>query len=475
MKSTGRLEKISNELAELKLVLAEAIEMLDQQSEVIESLEKENKELKDIIAKTRGVLPKKNSCNSNLPPSKDLPRPDRRRSLREKSSRNTGGQTGHKGFTLEFNKKPNQIIAVYIHSCKKCGAKLDTNKAFLNASRQQIELPPVFPFVKQYDTFSNTCACGCTNVAQFPAGIKSNVQYGPRVRSMINYLSIRQYIPYNRIQEMLADCFMLPISQGTIYNTLERTAQKSKGIFDSIKTYLEQSTWLGSDETGIYVNGKNWYYWVWQNKKASYIRATPSRRKDHIREFFKDGFPSAILSSDQYAAQLSTPAKGHQICYPHLYRRIAFVQQIQPSNWLQRIKKILKKAEKLKKQNAQRKRTDRHASQLEQQLNQLLLVQLNKKKQKESVTLQKSLIKHRHAIFTFLYHKEVPPDNNSSEQAIRNAKVKMKISGFFKSQQQTYAQLRSIIDTLIKNNKPILHSLQKIEQDNNFNLGLLLT
>jgi hypothetical protein len=35
--------------------------------------------------------------------------------------------------------------------------------------------------------------------------------------------------------------------------------------------------------------------------------------------------------------------------------------------------------------------------------------------------------------------------------------------------------LRSIIDTLIKNNKPILHSLQKIEQDNNFNLGLLLT
>ena len=123
----------------------------------------------------------------------------------------------------------------------------------------------------------------------------------------------------------------------------------------------------------------------------------------------------------------------------------------------------------------QRKRSDGIASHLEDQLNQLLIVQLKKNKQKESLTFQKSLIKHRHAIFTFLYHGEVPADNNSSEQAIRNAKVKMKISGFFKSQQHTYAQLRSIIDTLIKNKKPILLSLQKIEQDDNFNLGLLLT
>ena len=473
MNSHREIELLSNKLNEVELVLAEAIKMLDQQSELIELLEKENKELKDIISKTRGELPKKDSSNSNLPPSKDLPRPDRRRSLREKSSRKPGGQPGHKGYTLDFSQTPDKRIAIHVNSCKKCGAKLDENKAVLNASRQQVELPPIYPFVKQFDTFSNICGCGCTNVARFPAGINSNVQYGPRLRSLINYLSIRQYLPYNRIEEMLADCFMIPISQGTIYNTLERTAQKTKGIFDSIKSYLQQSSWLGSDETGIYVNGKNWYNWVWQNKKATYIRATPSRRKDHIRQYFKEGFPSAILSSDQYAAQLSTPAKGHQICYPHLYRRIAFVQQIEPSLWLQRIKKLLKNAEKLKKQNPQRKRTDSHASRLEAQLNQLLLVTLNKQKQKESVKFQKSLIKHRHAIFTFLYHREVPPDNNSSEQAIRNAKVKMKISGFFKSQQQTYAQLRSIIDTIIKNNKPVLYSLQKIEQDNNFNLGLI--
>jgi len=342
----------------------------------------------------------------------------------------------------------------------------------LKASRQQIDLPPILPVVKQFDIYSNTCSCGCKNQAQFPYGVRASVQYGPQIRALINYFSVRQFIPYQRMQELFRDCFNLKISQGTFYNALERTVKNTNGIFETIKAYLQQAKWLGSDETGIYVNGKNWFNWVWQNKNATYIKATPTKRKDHIREFFYHGFPQAILSSDQYAAQLSTPAKGHQICYPHLYRRIVFLQDAEPSFWLADIKQVLKSAEKLKKKNPQRKRYDPSAKKLEDRLNQLLLLKLDPKKQKETFTFQKSLVKHRHAIFTFLYYKEVPPDNNSSEQAIRNAKVKMKISGFFKSQQNTYAQIRSIIDTLIKNDKPILNTLIDIENGKNICLGI---
>ena len=61
----------------------------------------------------------------------------------------------------------------------------------------------------------------------------------------------------------------------------------------------------------------------------------------------------------------------------------------------------------------------------------------------------------------FLYHQNVPPDNNASERAVRNIKVKQKISGQFKSQKgaERFAIIRSIIDTLTKNNLNVLGAL----------------
>jgi len=67
-------------------------------------------------------------------------------------------------------------------------------------------------------------------------------------------------------------------------------------------------------------------------------------------------------------------------------------------------------------------------------------------------SMQKQMKKVADKLFTFLYYEDVPSDNNSSERAIRNAKVKQKVSGMFKTQRgmQIFAILRSIIDTGIK-------------------------
>ena len=53
----------------------------------------------------------------------------------------------------------------------------------------------------------------------------------------------------------------------------------------------------------------------------------------------------------------------------------------------------------------------------------------------------------------FLRNELVPPDNNGSERAIRNFKVKQKVSGFFKTDNgaANYAILRSVCDIAIKN------------------------
>jgi transposase len=48
-----------------------------------------------------------------------------------------------------------------------------------------------------------------------------------------------------------------------------------------------------------------------------------------------------------------------------------------------------------------------------------------------------------------------PPDNNASESAIRNVKVKQKVFGQFKieNKAQFYAVIRSVTDTCIKTEK----------------------
>ncbi|HIP41726.1 MAG TPA: hypothetical protein EYG90_04325 [Campylobacterales bacterium] len=58
----------------------------------------------------------------------------------------------------------------------------------------------------------------------------------------------------------------------------------------------------------------------------------------------------------------------------------------------------------------------------------------------------------------------MPPDNNGSERAIRNVKVKLKVSGQFKSFQgaKDYASLRSIIDTSRKRGFNEFNSLIRV-------------
>ena len=99
-------------------------------------------------------------------------------------------------------------------------------------------------------------------------------------------------------------------------------------------------------------------------------------------------------------------------------------------------------------------------SRLEKWLDILLNYQLPPNK-KELVSFQKRLIKYRQYIFTFLYRSEVPPDNNASERAIRNIKVKQKVSGQFRSENGAsyFAILRSITDTAIKNGQKVLGAL----------------
>lgn len=72
------------------------------------------------------------------------------------------------------------------------------------------------------------------------------------------------------------------------------------------------------------------------------------------------------------------------------------------------------------------------------------------------------MIKYRNYLFPFLYDLQIPPDNHGSQKAIRNIKVKQKISEQFKPGQHDFCVLRSVIDTLIKRKPDVFTYLSQI-------------
>lgn len=79
------------------------------------------------------------------------------------------------------------------------------------------------------------------------------------------------------------------------------------------------------------------------------------------------------------------------------------------------------------------------------------------------------MVKRKDSVFQFLYYHDVPFDNNASERAVRNIKVKQKVSGSFRSERgaEIFSIIRSVIDTWIKRGVNIFDALICITQKNN--------
>ena len=192
---------------------------------------------------------------------------------------------------------------------------------------------------------------------------------------------------------------------------------------------------VGSDETGGRLNGKR--IWAWQNERFTWLRGTDNRGYKTIEESFPKGFTSAVLVHDCWRSHFQTDVQTHQLCTAHLLRELNYLEERYNHRWPVRFRQFIIDGLELKKKmdpgdyyQPLQKRTD-----LEKRLTKLLASRIDQK-HKELVSFQKRMMKYKDFILTFLYHPKVPPDNNGSERAIRNVKVKQKFSGQFKSQSE---------------------------------------
>lgn len=419
----------------------------------VEELEQQVLELKS----------RKDSTNSSIPPSQDYGKAHKNKSLRKKSGRSRGGQNGHKGHTLKITQSPDEVIDYVPEFCQQCGENLETLPGINTECRQVVDIPAVEPTYTEHRAYSKTCRCGYVTKSSFPSNIKAPIQYGSGVESMAAYFSVRQYLPYKRMKECFRDLFGLGISESCLVNAVRRMAQKSQPIYNRIKQNISHSPVVGADETGAKVNGKKAWFWTWQDPSNTFITVDLTRGFKHIKQVFPNGLTNSILVSDCWAAQLKTPTAGHQLCIAHLQRELNFFVELYNDQWSKNLKKLLLLAQKLKSEMSDYKKEHPERDKLESQLEKLLSYDIEKQPVKIK-PFQKRLIKNKKYLLPFLYHQKVPADNNASERAIRNIKVKQKISGqFFNlSNAMDFAIIRSVLDTTIKNGANVFNSLKLV-------------
>jgi transposase len=408
----------------------------------------------------------KDSTNSSKPPSTDF-QTKRTQSLRQKSNKKSGGQKGHNGITRMQTATPDSIETCRPEHCDNCGENLTDNPSIITGKRQEADIPPIQVQITEYQQETVTCNhCGHNTKGTFPKHITAPFQIGENLKATIVYLNIAHHIPFDRCTKLIDDLLSVRLSEGTIDSTLSQAHEKARELLTEILKGIKKGKWVGSDETGTRVGGKKWWQWVWQNRNGSYYVIEPGRGYAIVEKHFGEDFLGTLVA-DCWSAQNNTRARSHQHCHPHYLRDLQFCIETEGSKWAYEAFHFLLASERARDviwndafDETLRKTIITSYEERLQELTERSIVG------KDSRRIQKRMRKHHEKILHFMHDPDIPFHNNSSEQAIRNAKLHKKISGGFRSEYgaRRHAALLSVIETCKKRNMDILGSLKLMFQ-----------
>lgn len=407
----------------------------------------------------------KNSSNSSKPPSFDVGSPKRNQSLREPSGRSSGGQIGHAGNTRIQVEHPDTIVVCRPNACDSCGTPLAYVPGLLWEKRQVADIPEIQMSVTEYQKESVACpGCGARSTGVFPEHVSASFQFGNHFQSLIVYLNIVHHIPFERLTLLVNDLLHINPSEGTIDAILSRAEWHGTPLQKEILGIVKQGSWAGGDETGIRVEKETWWLWTWQHTFATLYIAHQSRGYEVVKEHFGEDYAGTLVH-DCWSAQNNTRAGHHQLCHAHLLRDLNFCLETDKSRWAYELKRLLQSSERAQgriwAEGFNPAIRIRVIAAYERQLLALVTQSITGR---ETKRIQKRIKKHQDSIFHFLTQPDIPFHNNSSEQAIRNAKVKKKVSGCFRSDHgaRRHALLLSIVETCKKQSMGVFTSLQSL-------------
>ena len=451
--------------------------LIDELRREIAALKQENAEL----GRRLGL----DSSNSSKPPSSDglgkktRAKKNRNQSLRGKSGKKSGGQKGHQGNTLRQSETPDKIEHHTVCVCQHCQTKLAASNVIDVEKRQVFDIPePKLEITEHQADISQCPACGKTTKALFPDGVKAPAQYGPRIKAAALYFNVQQLIPEDRTADIMTDLFGAPtLCPASITAWADKKAKAFEPVIAAIKAQLKAKPVRHLDETGFRIGGKTqWLHTVSSTTLTCYVT---SEKRGDIPMFLQEGNGCVIVHDHFKPYYKRFDSLDHALCNAHHLRELKALMEHDTEPWAFEMYELLRVMNALVGQ-AQAKIMSGLPPPLLVGIRDLYdcLVDIGlrfhralpplakikrggRKKRRPGHNLLRRLRDFKADVLRFVENFSVPFTNNLAEQDIRMMKLRMKISGGFRSTKgaQVFATLRSIISTARKQGWNILDTL----------------
>lgn len=419
-----------------------------------------------------------NSNNSSKPPSSDGYTKPNPRSLRKKSGRSSGGQTGHPGSTLSAVEKPDFVVIHTLTRCPcGCGSSLHHQPVLRYESRQVFDLPPQQLIVTEHRSEVKQCPRSGHEVsAAFPIGVSAPTQYGQRFNAWLVYLRTGQLIPLDRVCQITADLFGQCISEGTVQSAVNTTYDALDSFDRKVADILTQAPIAHADETGLRVAGKLHWLHVVSTRFLTWYGIHAKRGGKAIKDFALLPKFAGRLIHDCLQGYFQLDC-AHGICNAHILRELIFIHDVLQQSWAGNMKNLLLRMHR--SVIAQKNRDGPYAAvQLVAWIAKYHAVlrrgfahnpvrhssrprRRGRPMRSKALNLLLRLKTHERSVLAFLHDSRVPFTNNQAEQDIRMVKVQQKISGSFRTflGAQRFARIRAYLSTVRKNDRNVFSEI----------------
>jgi transposase len=444
--------------------------LFDALQNAVETLERRVSHLEAILAK--------DSHNSSKPPSSNgFKRPPK--SLRDKSDKKVGGQQGHKGTTMRQIEKPDHTIIYRRRGTCSCGRCLDTASVIGTAKRQVFDLPKIQVEVTEYQLQTTICECGKIHTSDFPNGVTAPVQYGSGLKALATYFLTQQLLPVQRTQQIFKDIFSVDLSPATLQSYTVNCYEGLETTEKITQDRIVESPVAHADETGCDVNKKLWWIHSLSNLMYTWYFCEEYRGRDATTVAGVISRFGGRLVHDGWKSYLHYVCK-HALCNAHHLRELIFIDEHLKEPWALKMKKHLLEIKETVEEawNHGKDRLPDDILQRFRRRYQLIIRQgyaiqpppIKKRPGQRGKTAQppaKNLLDRLSTqideVLAFMYDFTVPFTNNLAERDLRMVKVKLKVSGCFRTHfgAQVFCRIRGYLSTIRKQQLNIMEYLIK--------------